>query len=247
MVTGKTFSMKERPVNFENLKISSDLKKATQLLLICRATVSVLRPVIEQIQVDLLAKHQFKSCFADEPRLRLEGTDQIIRKHTDLYHLQDEDVKTFYSDLDAAYRANGFKPEKEGGCPLLEMEWYETEAENLVIDLSTYIAGVTRSQLSNVKRRNEYLEIVLKLVCGMTNVSFESSMALVNIERPDFFAGLNADIVALQTNTPGELTFIIHTISQKLKVKNCKSEAHAKMKTGLTEEEIITIELVRPE
>ena len=62
----------------KNLRVSDDLLQSVKLNTVAQAMVQTLKPTIEQIQRDLLAKLQFTSRWADNERaLRSLGYDDV--------------------------------------------------------------------------------------------------------------------------------------------------------------------------
>lgn len=109
----------------EGFRPSPGLIRAAENLLATMAIEQEVRPIVEDYESAILAKHQFKAAPRWNGHFDMEKT--LDRKHSFL--LSEKDAKIFYAECFAARDAAGLKVAKPDNCPLLEAENLRIDAE----------------------------------------------------------------------------------------------------------------------
>ena len=149
--------------------INQEILDATKEVLINMAWVETVKPIVTGYQKAILDRHQFKVV----KKYRDTSIDEVILDPDSSYLMSDTDFAIYLAECNQARINAGLKVESEEFCPLLVAENNLRKARHKLIDLMAPVTSIKFDMLfqSYPDNYNKYLDLVLKLVVPMVEVS----------------------------------------------------------------------------
>lgn len=135
-----------------------------ELVLLNKANVETIEPIVKKYQTDILKKHKFrcKRKIDREYIFNKYGTEYIINPdHT--YLLNNSDFTIYLKEVAIQHKKHGFKVKKDY-CPLLIAKSNLTDSENLLINIVGKRFNIKASQLYKIELREKFIDCSLNLI-----------------------------------------------------------------------------------
>ena len=147
---------------------TKDQISAAEAVFTAMAHESMIRPIVEDYELAILEKHQFK---IDRKWVEKGINDQLILKRKDVFLLSEADAQVFYAECHAARDAANLKVEDPEHCPLLVAEHLRIRAENALLEAISTIPGLETfgSGVMSMDIRKKAIDLSLGLLspfCG---------------------------------------------------------------------------------
>lgn len=136
--------------------LTPEIVQAVNTYLLARTCAELKRRQVDAVQRAILAEHPLIDAL-HTPGARITDPQHV-------YMADDAAWPQFYAECNRRERAAGIKPSDmpDEYCPALCAEDLQVQAENLILDLTAPVMGVSREQLYGENRKRW-----LELVCGL--------------------------------------------------------------------------------
>jgi hypothetical protein len=171
-----------RKTRFAKPEITPELKAAVEALIVTKAYVAAIRPVVEGYQREILSRRQFPYSRAIAQRYIKRGgvVPAFVAEPKETYMMTKRDFRSYLAELRRAQAEAGFKVKKDE-CPLLVAEYDQIKAEWAVLKAGQYVfdavcikaghAPVDLMEVYNMDIRRGILDTIVGLTLSLTNIN----------------------------------------------------------------------------
>ena len=152
--------------------------RAAENLFAIMAHESMIRPIVEKYEADILQRLQFR---ISRHWVELGCEDTLVLARKEAFLLSKEDSAVFHAECLAARDAANLKVERPDNCPLLEVEYLRMQAESALIKAISTIPGFERlgTGIMTLDQHKLAIDISMKLCAPSCGTSDEILQRLV--------------------------------------------------------------------
>lgn len=145
---------------------TQEMINATKALLMAKAFVQTIKPIVEGYQKAILVKHQFSNKREFELLVKhgREAEERVILDPKETYQMSKEDFNTFWNECKVEREKAGLKVKRDDYCPLLVAKGVEMKAENDLIESMESVTKITLDNLWNPEHREKLIELSMNLM-----------------------------------------------------------------------------------
>lgn len=141
---------------------------AAEAVLMAKAYVETLRPVVEGYQRKILNEHHWHIA---KKWVDMGEDDEVITDPNHTYLMEDEDFKEYLRLIRIEQDKAGLKTDNPDHCPLLVAEHLESQAKHVLIEEAESITGIS---FDDIMRKfslyNQYVDLLLSLAVSTGKV-----------------------------------------------------------------------------
>ncbi len=147
----------------KKFKPTEEQIRAAENVLVAMAHEQTIRPIVEQYEQEILAKHQFP--MASEWVEKGIGPRVILDRKM-AYLLSEADSAIYHRECNEARVAAKLTVTREGNCPLCEAEYVRIQAENALIQAMSTLPGLDglSKGVMTLELRARAIDLMLKLM-----------------------------------------------------------------------------------
>lgn len=154
---------------------------ATKALLMAKAFVQTIKPIVDGYQKAILEKHQFTNRREVEllTKLGREAEERVILDPKESYQMSKEDFNTFWNECKIEREKAGLKVKRDDFCPLLVAENLERQAKNALLEAMRPLTKIDPDNLWDMDNRKKLIELSINLMvsyCRENNIDLREGV-----------------------------------------------------------------------
>jgi hypothetical protein len=153
-------------LEFKDFKPTEDMLSSAKALLMAKAWVATVKPIVEGYQKKILAELQFTNKREVEMLSKRfpEIKEEVILDHDRSYNMSDEDFAIYHKRCKEERDKAKLKVENDDFCPLLVAESMERKARDILIEAMEPISKLKRDDFVMLEDIYKMEELSLKLL-----------------------------------------------------------------------------------